>query len=191
MNKRTTYCGLVTEEFLNEKVTLKGWVHNRRDLGGLIFVDLRDREGIVQIVFNPDFSEEALQVAETVRSEYVVEVQGVVTKRDAETINPKIKTGQVEVQVSNIEIINKSETPPFSINEENVNVDENIRLKYRYLDLRRQELAQTFKMRHQTTRSIRQYLDNNGFFDIETPVLTKSTPEGARDYLVPVSYTHL
>lgn len=185
MNKRTTYCGLVTEEILNEKVTLKGWVHNRRDLGGLIFVDLRDREGIVQIVFNPDFSEEALQVAETVRSEYVVEVQGVVTKRDAETINPKIKTGQVEVQVSNIEIINKSETPPFSINEENVNVDENIRLKYRYLDLRRQELAQTFKMRHQTTRSIRQYLDNNGFFDIETPVLTKSTPEGARDYLVP------
>ena len=182
MNKRTTYCGLVTEEFLNEKVTLKGWVHNRRDLGGLIFVDLRDREGIVQIVFNPDFSEEALQVAETVRSEYVVEVEGVVTKRDAETINPKIKTGQVEVQVSNIEIINKSETPPFSINEENVNVDENIRLKYRYLDLRRQELAQ---MRHQTTRSIRQYLDNNGFFDIETPVLTKSTPEGARDYLVP------
>ena len=178
MNKRTTYCGLVTEEFLNEKVTLKGWVHNRRDLGGLIFVDLRDREGIVQIVFNPDFSEEALQVAETVRSEYVVEVEGVVTKRDAETINPKIKTGQVEVQVSNIEIINKSETPPFSINEENVNVDENIRLKYRYLDLRRQ-------MRHQTTRSIRQYLDNNGFFDIETPVLTKSTPEGARDYLVP------
>lgn len=185
MNKRTTYCGLVTEEFLNEKVTLKGWVRNRRDLGGLIFVDLRDREGIVQIVFNPDFSEEALQVAETVRSEYVVEVEGVVTKRDAETINPKIKTGQVEVQVSNIEIINKSETPPFSINEENVNVDENIRLKYRYLDLRRQELAQTFKMRHQTTRSIRQYLDNNGFFDIETPVLTKSTPEGARDYLVP------
>lgn len=185
MNKRTTYCGLVTEEFLNEKVTLKGWVHNRRDLGGLIFVDLRDREGIVQIVFNPDFSEEALQVAETVRSEYVVEVEGVVTKRDAETINPKIKTGQVEVQVSNIEIINKSETPPFSINEENVNVDENIRLKYRYLDLRRQELAQTFKMRHQTTRSIRQYLDNNGFFDIETPVLIKSTPEGARDYLVP------
>lgn len=185
MNKRTMYCGLVTEEFLNEKVTLKGWVHNRRDLGGLIFVDLRDREGIVQIVFNPDFSEEALQVAETVRSEYVVEVEGVVTKRDADTINPKIKTGQVEVQVSNIEIINKSETPPFSINEENVNVDENIRLKYRYLDLRRQELAQTFKMRHQTTRSIRQYLDNNGFFDIETPVLTKSTPEGARDYLVP------
>ena len=122
---------------------------------------------------------------ETVRSEYVVEVEGTVTKRDPDTVNSKIKTGQVEVQVSNISIINKSETPPFSINEENQNVDENIRLKYRYLDLRRPELAQTFKMRHQTTRAIREYLDNNGFFDIETPVLTKSTPEGARDYLVP------
>ncbi|CCE59314.1 TPA: aspartate--tRNA ligase [Staphylococcus argenteus] len=185
MSKRTTYCGLVTETLLGQEITLKGWVNNRRDLGGLIFVDLRDREGIVQIVFNPAFSEEALKIAETVRSEYVVEVKGTVTKRDAETVNPKIKTGQVEVQVSNIKVINKSETPPFSINEENVNVDENIRLKYRYLDLRRQELAQTFKMRHQITRSIRQYLDDEGFFDIETPVLTKSTPEGARDYLVP------
>ncbi|MGF7392234.1 aspartate--tRNA ligase [Staphylococcus haemolyticus] len=185
MSKRTTYCGLVTEELLNQKVTLKGWVHNRRDLGGLIFVDLRDREGIVQIVFNPDFSEEALSVAETVRSEYVVEVEGTVTKRDPDTVNSKIKTGQVEVQVSNISIINKSETPPFSINEENQNVDENIRLKYRYLDLRRPELAQTFKMRHQTTRAIREYLDNHDFLDIETPYLGKSTPEGARDYLVP------
>lgn len=185
MSKRTTYCGLVTEAFLGQEITLKGWVNNRRDLGGLIFVDLRDREGIVQVVFNPAFSEEALKIAETVRSEYVVEVQGTVTKRDPETVNPKIKTGQVEVQVTNIKVINKSETPPFSINEENVNIDENIRLKYRYLDLRRQELAQTFKMRHQITRSIRQYLDEEGFFDIETPVLTKSTPEGARDYLVP------
>lgn len=185
MSKRTTYCGLVTESLLDQEVTLKGWVHNRRDLGGLIFVDLRDREGYVQIVFNPDFSEEALKTAETVRSEYVVEVKGLVKKRDPQTVNPKIATGQVEVQVSEINIINKSETPPFSINEENQNVDENIRLKYRYLDLRRQELAQTFKMRHQTTRSIRQYLDKEGFFDIETPVLTKSTPEGARDYLVP------
>lgn len=185
MSKRTTYCGLVTESLLDQEVTLKGWVHNRRDLGGLIFVDLRDREGYVQIVFNPDFSEEALKTAETVRSEYVVEVKGLVKKRDPQTVNPKIATGQVEVQVSEISIINKSETPPFAINEENQNVDENIRLKYRYLDLRRQELAQTFKMRHQTTRSIRQYLDKEGFFDIETPVLTKSTPEGARDYLVP------
>ncbi|WP_210144282.1 aspartate--tRNA ligase [Staphylococcus sp. GDY8P94P] len=185
MSKRTTYCGLVTESLLEQEVILKGWVHNRRDLGGLIFVDLRDREGYVQIVFNPDFSEEALRIAETIRSEYVVEVKGIVKKRDPQTVNPKIATGQVEVQVSDIEIINKAETPPFALNEDNQNVDENIRLKYRYLDLRRQELAQTFKMRHQTTRSIRQYLDGEGFYDIETPVLTKSTPEGARDYLVP------
>ncbi|HDU1432928.1 TPA: aspartate--tRNA ligase [Staphylococcus pseudintermedius] len=185
MAKRTTYCGSVTEELLEQEVTLKGWVHNRRDLGGLIFVDVRDREGYVQVVFNPAFSKEALEVAERIRSEYVVEITGTVTKRDDETINPKIKTGQVEVQAKSIEIINQSETPPFSINEENLNVDENIRLKYRYLDLRRQKLAQTFKMRHQITRSIRQFLDGDGFYDVETPVLTKSTPEGARDYLVP------
>lgn len=185
MAKRTTYCGSVTEELLEQEVTLKGWVHNRRDLGGLIFVDVRDREGYVQVVFNPVFSKEALEVAERIRSEYVVEITGTVTKRDDETINPKIKTGQVEVQAKSIEIINQSETPPFSINEENLNVDENIRLKYRYLDLRREKLAQTFKMRHQITRSIRQFLDGDGFYDVETPVLTKSTPEGARDYLVP------
>ncbi|ELN1761225.1 aspartate--tRNA ligase [Staphylococcus pseudintermedius] len=185
MAKRTTYCGSVTEELLEQEVTLKGWVHNRRDLGGLIFVDVRDREGYVQVVFNPAFSKEALEVAERIRSEYVVEITGTVTKRDDETINPKIKTGQVEVQAKSIEIINQSETPPFSINEENLNVDKNIRLKYRYLDLRREKLAQTFKMRHQITRSIRQFLDGDGFYDVETPVLTKSTPEGARDYLVP------
>lgn len=185
MAKRTTYCGSVTEELLGQEITLKGWVHNRRDLGGLIFVDVRDREGYVQVVFNPDFSKEALEVSERIRSEYVVEITGTVTKRDDETINPKIKTGQVEVQAKSIEIINQSETPPFSINEENLNVDENIRLKYRYLDLRREKLAQTFKMRHQITRSIRQFLDGDGFYDVETPVLTKSTPEGARDYLVP------
>ncbi len=185
MAKRTTYCGSVTEELLEQEVTLKGWVHNRRDLGGLIFVDVRDREGYVQVVFNPAFSKEALEVAERIRSEYVVEITGTVTKRDDETINPKIKTGQVEVQAKSIEIINQSETPPFSINEENLNVDENIRLKYRYLDLRREKLALTFKMRHQITRSIRQFLDGDGFYDVETPVLTKSTPEGARDYLVP------
>ncbi|EMC0299764.1 aspartate--tRNA ligase [Staphylococcus pseudintermedius] len=185
MAKRTTYCGSVTEELLEQEVTLKGWVHNRRDLGGLIFVDVRDREGYVQVVFNPAFSKEALEVAERIRSEYVVEITGTVTKRDDETINPKIKTGQVEVQAKSIEIINQSETPPFSINEENLNVDENIRLKYRYLDLRREKLAQTFKMRHQITRSIRQFLDGDGFYDVETPILTKSTPEGARDYLVP------
>ncbi|MDO5374602.1 MAG: aspartate--tRNA ligase [Staphylococcus rostri] len=185
MAQRTTYCGLVTETLLGEEITLKGWVHNRRDLGGLIFVDVRDREGYVQVVFNPDFSAEALAVAERVRSEYVVEVTGTVTKRDAETVNPKIKTGQVEVQAKTLTIINKSETPPFALNEENLTVDENIRLKYRYLDLRREKFAETFKMRHQTTQAIRRYLDQAGFYDVETPVLTKSTPEGARDYLVP------
>ncbi|KIX90783.1 aspartate--tRNA ligase [Staphylococcus microti] len=185
MTQRTTYCGLVTESLLGEEITLKGWVHNRRDLGGLIFVDVRDREGYVQVVFNPDFSAEALAVAERVRSEYVVEVTGTVTKRDAETVNSKIKTGQVEVQAKTLTIINKSETPPFALNEENLTVDENIRLKYRYLDLRREKFAETFKMRHQTTQAIRRYLDKAGFYDIETPVLTKSTPEGARDYLVP------
>ncbi|MCG3400931.1 aspartate--tRNA ligase [Staphylococcus massiliensis] len=185
MSKRTTYCGLVTESLLDKEVTLKGWVHNRRDLGGLIFIDLRDREGYVQTVFNPDFSKEALEIAETIRSEYVVEVQGIVKKRDPETINPKIKTGNVEVRVSSIKVINKSQTPPFAINEDNLNVDENLRLKYRYLDLRREGLANTMKMRSQITRSFRNYLDDNGFFDVETPILTKSTPEGARDYLVP------
>lgn len=185
MNKRTTYCGLVTEAYLGQEITLKGWVHNRRDLGGLIFVDVRDREGYVQVVFNPDFSEEALKVAERIRSEYVVEITGTVTKRNPETVNPKLKTGQIEVQAKSIEIINQSETPPFSINEDNIKVDENIRLKYRYLDLRREKLAQTFKMRHQITKSIRTFLDDQGFYDVETPVLTKSTPEGARDYLVP------
>ncbi|PTG81306.1 aspartate--tRNA ligase [Staphylococcus chromogenes] len=185
MSQRTTYCGLITESYLGQEVTLKGWVHNRRDLGGLIFVDVRDREGVVQVVFNPDFSKEAVAIAERIRSEYVVEIKVTVTKRDEETVNPKIKTGQVEVQASEITIINKSETPPFSINDENLNVDENIRLKYRYLDLRREQFAQTFKLRHRTTQAIRRYLDDSGFYDIETPVLTKSTPEGARDYLVP------
>ncbi|ULG71202.1 aspartate--tRNA ligase [Macrococcus brunensis] len=184
MEKRTTYCGLVTEEYIGQEIVLKGWVQKRRDLGGLIFIDLRDREGIVQIVFNPDFSKEALEVAETLRSEYVVEVRGQVTARDAAVINPKIKTGKIEVQVSEINIINKAITPPFQIESE-VDVAEDVRLKYRYLDLRRTPLAETFRMRHQITRAVRNYLDESGFYEVETPVLTKSTPEGARDYLVP------
>lgn len=184
MNKRTTYCGSVTEEYIGQTVTLNGWVQKRRDLGGLIFIDLRDREGVVQIVFNPDFSEEALNIADKVRSEYVIQVKGQVTKRDEKSVNDKIKTGKVEVQVSRIEILNESETPPFSITDVN-DIDENVRLKYRYIDLRRESLAQTFKMRHQITRSVRNYLDEGDFFEVETPVLTKSTPEGARDYLVP------
>ncbi|WP_414046206.1 aspartate--tRNA ligase [Macrococcus equi] len=184
MEKRTTYCGLVTEEYIGQEVILKGWVQKRRDLGGLIFIDLRDREGIVQVVFNPDFSEDALEIAETIRSEYVVEIKGKVTERDAAVVNPKIKTGKIEVQVSDINIINKSETPPFQIEAE-TDISEDVRLKYRYLDLRREPLANTFKMRHQITRAVRNYLDESGFYEVETPVLTKSTPEGARDYLVP------
>ncbi|WP_414052431.1 aspartate--tRNA ligase [Macrococcus animalis] len=184
MEKRTTYCGLVTEKYINQEVVLKGWVQKRRDLGGLIFIDLRDREGIVQIVFNPDFSSEALEIAETVRSEYVIEIKGKVTARDASVVNPKIKTGKIEVQVAEINIINKSETPPFQIEAE-TDISEDVRLKYRYLDLRREPLANTFKMRHQITRAVRNYLDEAGFYEVETPVLTKSTPEGARDYLVP------
>ncbi|WP_159315570.1 aspartate--tRNA ligase [Mammaliicoccus sciuri] len=184
MKKRTTYAGKITEEYIGQTVTLNGWVQKRRDLGGLIFVDLRDREGVVQIVFNPDFSQEALSVAEKIRSEYVIQVKGLVTKRDEKSINDKIKTGKVEVQVSEITILNESETPPFSITDMN-DIDENVRLKYRYIDLRRESLAQTFKMRHQITRAVRNYLDEGEFYEVETPVLTKSTPEGARDYLVP------
>ncbi|MDJ1111370.1 aspartate--tRNA ligase [Macrococcus sp. S115] len=184
MDNRTTYCGLVTESYIGQEIILKGWVQKRRDLGGLIFIDLRDREGVVQIVFNPDFSKEALAVAETIRSEYVIEVHGKVAMRDEAVINPKIKTGKVEVQVSDVTIINKSETPPFQIEAE-TDSSEDVRLKYRYLDLRREPLANTFKMRHQITRAVRNYLDEGGFYEVETPVLTKSTPEGARDYLVP------
>jgi len=184
MEKRTTYCGLVTEEYIGQEIVLKGWVQKRRDLGGLIFIDLRDREGIVQIIFNPDFSKEALEVAETLRSEFVIEVRGQVTARDEAVINPKIKTGKVEVQATEINIINKAVTPPFQIESE-IDVAEDVRLKYRYLDLRRAPLAETFRMRHQITRAVRNYLDESGFYEVETPVLTKSTPEGARDYLVP------
>lgn len=184
MEKRTTYCGLVTESYIGQEVILKGWVQKRRDLGGLIFIDLRDREGIVQIVFNPDFSQDALEIAESIRSEYVIEVKGKVTSRDEAVVNSKIKTGKIEVQVAEVNIINKSETPPFQIEAE-TDISEDVRLKYRYLDLRREPLANTFKMRHQITRAVRNYLDESGFYEVETPVLTKSTPEGARDYLVP------
>lgn len=184
MKKRTTYCGLVTEEYIGQEIVLQGWVQKRRDLGGLIFIDLRDREGVVQIVFNPNFSKEALEVAERLRPEFVVEVTGKVTARDATVVNNNLKTGKIEVQVFDVTILNKAETPPFPI-ESVVEVSEDIRLKYRYLDLRREKLAQTFKLRHQVTRAVRNYLDESGFYEVETPVLTKSTPEGARDYLVP------
>ncbi|MFF2497369.1 aspartate--tRNA ligase [Peribacillus sp. NPDC058075] len=181
---RTYFNGEVTEAAIGEKVTLKGWVQKRRDLGGVIFIDLRDRSGVVQVVFNPDISADALATAEKIRNEYVLDIQGTVIKRDEANFNPNVTTGTVEVQAENVTILNEAKTPPFSI-DERTDVSEDIRLKYRYLDLRRPAMFETLKMRNQTTKAIRDYLDGEGFLDIETPILTKSTPEGARDYLVP------
>jgi aspartyl-tRNA synthetase len=184
MQGRTYFCGEVPANAIGEKVILKGWVQRRRDLGGLIFIHLRDRTGIVQVVFNPEVNKEALEVAERVRSEYVVEVEGTVIARDEATFNSNLKTGTIEVQVERMTVINESKTPPFMI-EDDAEVSEDVRLKYRYLDLRRPVMFNTLKMRHQVTKIMRDYLDGEGFLDIETPILTKSTPEGARDYLVP------
>jgi len=181
---RSYFCGEVTEEAIGEKVTLKGWVQKRRDLGGLIFIDLRDRTGLVQIVFNPDVSPEALSLAEKVRTEYVLDVKGTVIARSEGSINENLKTGRIEVQAEELTIINEAKTTPFVIADK-TDVSEDVRLKYRYLDLRRPVMFETFKMRHQVTKAIRDFLDGEGFLDVETPILTKSTPEGARDYLVP------
>ncbi|MGD6877924.1 aspartate--tRNA ligase [Bacillus infantis] len=181
---RTYFCGEVTEKSIGEKVTLKGWVQKRRDLGGLIFIDLRDRTGLVQVVFNPETSPEALAAAEKIRNEYVLSVEGKVVAREPGTINENLPTGKIEVSAEAVTIINEAKTPPFVIADQ-TDVSEDVRLKYRYLDFRRPVMFETFKMRHQVTKSIRDYLDGEGFLDIETPILTKSTPEGARDYLVP------
>lgn len=181
---RTIYCGKLSEEHIGQNVTLQGWVARRRDLGGLIFIDLRDREGIVQVVFNPEVSKEALEIAEHVRSEYVVEIEGEVVRRDPGAINEKMSTGTIEVIVQSIKIINESKTPPFAITDE-TDASEEVRLRYRYLDLRRPLMQKTFKLRHKTMKAIRDYLDSREFYEIETPMLTRSTPEGARDYLVP------
>lgn len=178
------YAGTIDEQYIKQEILLKGWVQKRRDLGGLIFIDLRDRSGIVQVVFNPDQSSEALSIAETIRSEYVVEILGEVVARDKSTINPAMKTGEIEVIASEIKVLNKAKTPPFAIQDE-TDVSEDLRLKYRYIDLRRPALQETFKLRHQTTQAIRNFLNEDGFLEMETPILTKSTPEGARDYLVP------
>jgi aspartyl-tRNA synthetase len=184
MAERTVYCGNVSADYIGKTVTLKGWVQKRRDLGGVIFIDLRDREGIVQVVFNPEKSKQAWEIADKCRSEYVIEIQGEVIYRDQEAINPKMKTGEFEVMATEITILNTAKTPPFTIEDDN-NVNDEIRLKYRYLDLRRPAMTENFKLRHQVTKTIRHYLDDHDFMDIETPYLGKSTPEGARDYLVP------
>lgn len=184
MSKRTVYCGEVSADLVGQTITLKGWVQKRRDLGGVIFIDLRDREGIAQVVFNPAQSKEAWEIADKCRSEYVIEITGELTLRDQEAINPKMKTGKFEVMATDIAILNGAKTPPFLIEDEN-NVNDEIRLKYRYLDLRRPQMTANIKLRHEVTKTIRHYLDDNDFLDIETPYLGKSTPEGARDYLVP------
>ncbi|OKL38197.1 aspartate--tRNA ligase [Domibacillus mangrovi] len=181
---RSYYCGEMTEQHIGEEVTLKGWVQRRRDLGSVIFIDLRDRTGIMQIVFNPEISGEALAIAEKVRNEYVLDIKGKIVKRDAETINENIATGTIEVHVTEINVLSEAKTPPFMI-EDGMEVSEDIRLKYRYMDLRRPVMFDTLKMRSDVTKTIRDYLDDGGFLDVETPILTKSTPEGARDYLVP------
>ncbi|OAB40732.1 aspartate--tRNA ligase [Paenibacillus antarcticus] len=181
---RTHQCGKLTTAHIGETVTLNGWVQTRRDLGGVMFIDFRDRSGIVQIVFNPSFSGDALAIADKVRSEYVLTVTGEVVLRDKETVNANLPTGEIEVRITEIEVLNAAKTPPFFI-EDGVEVDESLRLKYRYLDLRRPEMQKTLMLRSKATKIFRDFLDDEGFIDVETPILTKSSPEGARDYLVP------
>lgn len=182
--KRTHNCNDLREKNAGQEVVLMGWVQKRRDHGGLIFVDLRDRSGIVQVVFSPEINKEAFETADKIRSEYVVAVKGEVVIRPEGMINPNLPTGYIDVNAKELVILNKSKTPPFYISD-NVDVDETIRLKYRYLDLRRPEMQRNIILRHKTIKAIRDFLDKHGFLEIETPILTKSTPEGARDYLVP------
>ncbi len=181
---RTHQCGKLTTGHIGETVTLNGWVQTRRDLGGVMFIDFRDRSGIVQIVFNPAYSGDALAIADKVRSEYVLTVTGKVVQRDKETVNANLPTGEIEVRITEIEVLNAAKTPPFFI-EDGVEVDESLRLKYRYLDLRRPEMQKTLMLRSKAAKIFRDFLDEEGFIDVETPILTKSSPEGARDYLVP------
>jgi len=183
MATRTHASNELSELLQGEKVVLKGWVQRRRDLGGLIFIDLRDRTGITQVVFSPDVAE-AHALADKVRSEYVIEVEGTVILRAEDQINPNVPNGKIEVEASKLTVINTAKTPPFQI-EDRTDVSEDLRLKYRYLDLRRPVMYDTFKLRSDVTRTIRNFLQNEDFLEVETPILTKSSPEGARDYLVP------
>jgi aspartyl-tRNA synthetase len=182
--RRTGYCGALREEHVGQQVTLMGWAATRRDLGGVIFIDLRDREGICQVVARPEVSPAAHEKADHVRTEYVLAVQGEVVRRSPETVNPKVPSGTVEVLAREIRVLAEAKTPPFPIEDE-LNTSEEVRLKYRYLDLRRPRMHRNVQLRHRIAMEIRRYLDEQGFYEIETPFLTKSTPEGARDYLVP------
>ena len=182
---RSHYCGQVDESLIGQDISVCGWVHRRRDHGGVIFIDLRDREGLLQIVFDPD-RPEIFAEAERIRGEYVLSVKGLVRERPEGTINPNMATGQVEVLVNELTVLNRSETPPFHHDEQ---VNEELRLKYRYLDLRRDDMLNNLRLRHKVTMAMRNYLDGDGFVDVETPMLTRATPEGARDYVVP-SRTH-
>ncbi|PSJ80527.1 aspartate--tRNA ligase [Neisseria iguanae] len=179
---RTNYCGLISEQYLDQTVTVKGWVHRRRDHGGVIFIDLRDREGIVQVVIDPD-TKEAFETADSARNEYVLSITGLVRNRPEGTVNDKIVSGKIEILAKEIEVLNSAVTPPFQIDDENIS--ENVRLTNRVIDLRRPVMQNNLKLRYKVAMGVRCFLDDQGFIDIETPMLTRSTPEGARDYLVP------
>jgi aspartyl-tRNA synthetase len=181
---RTSSCGELGVKDIGREVVLNGWVQKRRDLGGLIFVDLRDRSGFVQVVYNPEIAPKVFESAAKLRSEFVVAVKGKVEARPAGTVNPNMSTGEIEVLGMELEILNEAQTPPIYI-AENIDADENVRLKYRYLDLRRPEMQRNLILRHRVTKIARDFLDSLGFLEIETPILNKSTPEGARDFLVP------
>ena len=184
-----TPCGTLDTTAIDSKVTLAGWVHRRRDHGGIIFIDLRDSSGLVQLVFNPDTAPQVHQTAQEARTEWVLKVAGTVQTRPEGTENPRLATGQIEVMASYLEVLNTSKTPPFYINEEQ-EVDESLRLTYRYLDLRREKMRENIVLRHKVVKFMRDFLDQRGFIEIETPILIKSTPEGARDYLVPSRIQH-
>ena len=182
---KSVSCGALRKEDLNREVTLAGWMHRRRDHGGLIFIDLRDWKGIIQVVFNPEVASQAHSMAQSLRSEWVLRIKGKVAQRPSGTVNSNIPTGEVEVMAQELEVLNPSKTPPFSVEEEAAEADELLRLKYRYLDLRRASLRDNLILRHRVVKFIRDFLSDRGFIEVETPILTKSTPEGARDYLVP------
>ena len=179
---RTDYCGLIDKKFLGQTVTVKGWAHRRRDHGGVIFIDLRDREGLVQVVIDPD-TPEAFQTADASRNEYVLAITGIVRERPAGTANANLISGEIEILAKQIEVLNTAATPPFQIDDENLS--ENVRLTNRVIDLRRPVMQKNLRLRYRVAMGVRNHLDKQGFIDIETPMLTRSTPEGARDYLVP------